>query len=179
MSLSLSLSYKYAYASMLMRPYPASGRSELRCLMLQLALQLLPTRRSNAPATLQYAATAASWPPGRSCNAAGLCNCYFLAFAALLQRSKILQLLLPGLCCAPATLLEAASATSGLCNAPAALADAAYAALQQRSQILQLLLPGLCSAPAKLLDAASAASGLWNVSAALPDVASDAILQCS
>ena len=70
----------------------------------------------NAPATLMDAATAASWPLQRSCNAPGRCNCCFLASATLLQRSRTLQLLLPGLCNAPATLLDAARLLPGLCN---------------------------------------------------------------
>jgi hypothetical protein len=51
-----------------------------------------------ASATLLDAATAASSPMQRSCNAPGRCNCCFLASMTLLQRSQTLQLLLPRLC---------------------------------------------------------------------------------
>ena len=48
----------------------------------------------------------------RSCNAARRCNCCFLASATILRRSRTLQLLCPGLCNAPATLPDAATAAS-------------------------------------------------------------------
>ena len=113
-------------------------------------LQLLLPGLCNAPATFLDAATAASWPLQRSCNAPGR-----------------LQLLLPGplqrSCNAPRR-------CNCLCNAPATLPDSATAAsrplqrsatqqlLLQRTRTLQLLLHGLSDAPATLLDAATAAS---------------------
>ena len=144
-------------------------------------LQLLLHGLCNAPATLLDAATAASWPLPRSCNAPGRCNCCFRASATLLQRSRTLQLLLPGLCNAPATLPDTATAASWplqrSCNAPGRCnccfpglscrhCNCCFmwrlsATLLQRSQTLQLLLLGLCNAPATLLDAATAAS--WSL----------------
>ena len=112
----------------------------------------------SAPATLPDAATAASWSLQRSCNAPGCCNCCFLATATLLQRSRTLQLLLPGHCNAPATLPDTATAASWplqrSCNAPRCCncCFLATATLLQRSQTLQLLLPGHCNALATLPD---------------------------
>ena len=160
-------------------------------------LQLLLPCFCNAPATLLD--TDASWPLQRfckaprrcnrcnryflvsatllqkSCKAPGRCNCCFQASAKLLQRSWTLQLLLPGLCNAPAVLLLRSQKLLlvGLCNAPgrhnccsryflvsATLLQRSWKLqlllpVMQRSQKLQLLCPGLCNAPAILLKTAA------------------------
>ena len=152
-------------------------------------VQLLLPCFCNAPAKLLD--TAASWPLQRSCKAPRHCkrcnryflasatllqnSCCFLASAKLLQRSWTLQLLLPGLCNAPAMLLLRSQKLLlvGFCNAPgrhnccnryflvsATLLRRAWKLqlllpVVQRSQKLQLLCPGLCNAPAILLKTAA------------------------
>ena len=92
----------------------------------------------------------------------GFAASWFLAPATLLQRSRTLQLLLPGVCNAPATLLDAAVA---LCSAPATHQRRSWtlllpghrgasATLLRRSQML--LLPSHCYASSTFLDAAAA-----------------------
>ena len=100
----------------------------------------------------------------RSCNAPGRCNCGFQSHATLQQRSWALQRLLPEPICAPATLLDAATAASRAthrsCNAPGRCncCFQGHAALQQRSQTLQLLLRGPRNTAATFPNAATAAS---------------------
>ena len=103
------------YCLRLLLPVPTTAcaccfRGHAMLLQRSRTLQLLLLVPRNASATLPDAATAASWPLQRSCNTPRRCNCCFWGRAPLLQRSWTLQLLLPGLCNAPATLLGAAAA---------------------------------------------------------------------
>ena len=122
--------YIYIYINV---SVPGFGPSELRRLILapttlqqrSRTLQLQLPGHRNAPATLPDAATTASWPQQRSCNAAGRCNCCFLATATLLHRYQVR-------CNAPDP-------------APATFLDTAT--LLHNSRTLQLLLPGHCWYP--------------------------------
>ena len=71
----------------------------------------------SAHATFLDAAAVNSWPLRRCCNAPGCCKCCFLAAATVLRRSRTRQLLLPGPCSVPATILDAAWPLQCLCNA--------------------------------------------------------------
>ena len=121
------------------------------------------------------------------CHTPGRCNCCFQGHATLRQDSQTLQLLLPGLRNAAATLPDAAVAASwvtqssssnpGRCNCSfqtATLPDAATAAfwvhatLQQRYQSLRLLLLEPRNASATLPVVVTVASGTTQRSSSAP-----------
>ena len=75
-------------------------------------MELLLPGYFRATASLRGAASAASWPLQSTSNVPGRCKYCFLATAAFLQRSQVLQQLLPDHGSAPATLLQAVTVAS-------------------------------------------------------------------